>query len=138
MSTNRLTSSVAVVGVGDVGAAIAFALILNSVCGQVVVVDPKEEFRNGQVLDLSDATYRGNSSTHIRSGTPEEAGQCDVVVVTAGAKQKSGTLNCFPAAVIQHVGVEYASKLELIITQVKDDLSSSVATSPFSIVLWIR
>jgi lactate/malate dehydrogenase, NAD binding domain len=89
--SNRLTSSIAVVGVGDVGAAAAYALILGNVAGEVLLVDIKESFRDGQVLDLSDATYRGNTSTHVRAGNFKEAGQCDIVVVTAGAKQKPGT-----------------------------------------------
>jgi FlaA1/EpsC-like NDP-sugar epimerase len=92
MPVDKATSRVAIVGIGDVGAAIAYALILNSVCGQILVVDTKEDFRDGQVLDLSDATYRGSSSTYIRAGTYQEAGQCDVVVITAGAKQKQGQL----------------------------------------------
>ncbi|CAG8781801.1 13475_t:CDS:2, partial [Racocetra fulgida] len=41
-----------------------------------------------QVLDLSDANFI--SSTQVRSGSFQEAGQCDIVVITAGAKQKSG------------------------------------------------
>ncbi|KAF2418409.1 L-lactate dehydrogenase A [Tothia fuscella] len=90
MPTNKLTSRIAIVGVGDVGAAAVFALILSSVCGQILLVDTKEAFRDGQVLDLSDATHRGNSSTHVRAGTYQEAGQCDIVVITAGAKQKPG------------------------------------------------
>jgi len=90
MSTNKLTSRIAVVGVGDVGAAAVFALILSSVCGQILLVDVKHDFRDGQVLDLSDATHRGSAGTDIRAGTYEEAGQCDIVVITAGAKQKPG------------------------------------------------
>jgi L-lactate dehydrogenase len=92
MPLKKSSTHVGIVGIGDVGAAIAYALILGSVCGQIIVVDTKQEFRDGQVLDLSDATYRGNSSTVIRAGTYQEAGQCDVVVITAGAKQKHGIL----------------------------------------------
>lgn len=33
----------------------------------------------------------GHSSCRIRAGTAQEAGQCDIVVITAGAKQKKGT-----------------------------------------------
>ena len=89
--SNRLTSSVAIIGVGDVGAAAAYALILGNVAGKILLVDVKETFRDGQVLDLSDATYCGNSGTHLRAGNFKEAGQCDIVVVTAGAKQKPGS-----------------------------------------------
>jgi L-lactate dehydrogenase len=86
--TSKLTTRVAVVGVGDVGAAIAFACIMNHVAGEVLLVDVKETFRDAQVLDLGDAALRGSPS--VRAASYAEAGQCDVVVVTAGAKQKPG------------------------------------------------
>lgn len=54
------------------------------------MVDPKKELLEAQVRDLSDATFRGNTGTKVRVGTHKEAGQADVVVITAGAKQKVG------------------------------------------------
>jgi L-lactate dehydrogenase len=53
-------------------------------------VDPKTELRDAQVQDLSDATYHGNTSTRVRAAEHAEAGQCDIIVVTAGAAQKQG------------------------------------------------
>jgi L-lactate dehydrogenase len=53
-------------------------------------VDPKTELRDAQVQDLSDATYHGNTSTRVRAAEHAEAGQCDIIVVTAGAAQKKG------------------------------------------------
>ena len=55
-------------------------------------MDPKTALLNAQVRDLSDATYRGNTGTRVRAGTHKDAGQADIVVVTAGAKQKPGRL----------------------------------------------
>ncbi|XP_014552350.1 hypothetical protein COCVIDRAFT_30242 [Bipolaris victoriae FI3] len=86
----KLTSQIAILGAGDVGATIAYSLIMDPVAGDILIVDPKEEVRDAQVQDLSDATFHGNTTTRIRSGTHKEAGQCDVVVITAGAKQKKG------------------------------------------------
>lgn len=86
--TDRQTTRIAVVGAGDVGAACAFACIMNHVAGEILLVDIKESFRDAQVLDLGDAAYRGSPS--VRAGSYKEAGQCDIVVVTAGAKQKPG------------------------------------------------
>ena len=85
-----LTSRIAVIGAGEVGSTIAFSLILNTISGDILLVDPKEEARDAQVQDLSDATYHGNTATCVRAGTHKEAGQCDIVVITAGAKQKDG------------------------------------------------
>lgn len=41
-----------------------------------------------EVLDLTDGGFIAD--TRVRVGTPQEAGQCDVVVITAGAKQRPG------------------------------------------------
>ncbi len=90
MSKATLTSKIAIVGAGTVGSTVAYSLILNPIAGDILLVDPQEEVRDAQVQDLSDATYHGNTSTRIRAGTHKEAGQCDVVVMTAGAAQKKG------------------------------------------------
>ncbi|KAF2026467.1 L-lactate dehydrogenase [Setomelanomma holmii] len=90
MSNPKLTSQIAIVGAGDVGATIAYSLILNQVAADILVIDPKEEVRDAQIQDLSDATFHGNTSTRVRSGTHKEAGQSDIIVMTAGAKQKEG------------------------------------------------
>ncbi|KAJ4354956.1 hypothetical protein N0V95_003365 [Ascochyta clinopodiicola] len=90
MSDPKLTSSIAIVGAGDVGATIAYSLIMNPIAGDILMIDPKEEVRDAQVQDLSDATFHGNTSTRVRAGTHKEAGQCDIIVFTAGAKQKKG------------------------------------------------
>ncbi|KAG9193959.1 L-lactate dehydrogenase [Alternaria panax] len=90
MPDPKPTSSIAVLGAGDVGATIAYSLIMNPVAGDILLVDPKEEVRDAQVADLQDATFHGNTATRVRAGTHKEAGQCDIVVIAAGAKQKKG------------------------------------------------
>jgi L-lactate dehydrogenase len=62
----------------------------NQIASEILLVDPKTEIRDAQVQDLSDATYHGNTSTRVRAAEHKEAGQCDVIVVTAGAAQKKG------------------------------------------------
>ncbi|CAG8585489.1 7759_t:CDS:2, partial [Acaulospora morrowiae] len=79
-------SRVAVVGSGSVGASIAFALLIQKICSEIIMVDIVQEVVKGQVLDLSDANFI--SSTQVRAGTFEEAGKCDIIIITAGAKQR--------------------------------------------------
>ncbi|CAG8526883.1 5079_t:CDS:2 [Funneliformis caledonium] len=81
-------SRVAIIGAGSVGATIAFALLLQKVSSEIILVDIVEETVQGQVLDLSDADFI--TSTQTRGGTFQEAGQCDIIIITAGAKQKPG------------------------------------------------
>jgi L-lactate dehydrogenase len=91
MTQPRLKTSIAILGCGDVGATLAYTLILQPICSEVILVDLKKELFQAQVRDLSDATYRGGSGVKIRAGTHKDAGQADIVVITAGAKQKIGT-----------------------------------------------
>lgn len=91
MAERRLKTTIAIIGCGDVGSTLAYTLIQNPICSEVLLVDPKTALLEAQVRDLGDATYGGRSATRVRAGTHKEAGQADIVVVTAGAKQKTGT-----------------------------------------------
>ncbi|KAJ2353724.1 hypothetical protein IWW50_000733 [Coemansia erecta] len=75
-------------GGGMVGAATAFALIAKGVPAEVLVVDVAEKAALGQALDISDASFMVPGM--CRKGTFTEAGQSDVIVVTAGARQQPG------------------------------------------------
>ncbi len=90
MAGPKLKTSIAIVGCGDVGATLAYTLILQPICSEVILVDPKKELLEAQVRDLGDATYRGGSGVKVRAGDHKGAGQADIVVITAGAKQKTG------------------------------------------------
>ncbi|KAI8379412.1 lactate dehydrogenase B [Radiomyces spectabilis] len=81
-------SKVAVIGAGAVGASISYALMLKDVASEVLLVDVVPDIVKGQTLDLSDAACV--SSTRPRVATPKEAGQADIIVITAGANQKEG------------------------------------------------
>lgn len=90
MAGPKLKTSIAIVGCGDVGATLAYTLILQPICSEVILVDPKKELLEAQVRDLGDATYRGGSGVKVRAGNHKDAGHADIVVITAGAKQKPG------------------------------------------------
>lgn len=81
-------SRVAIVGAGAVGASLAYALMFKNICSEILIVDINPEIVRAQVLDLADAACV--SHTSIRAATAEEAGQVDIIVVSAGAKQKEG------------------------------------------------
>ncbi|QKX57740.1 uncharacterized protein TRUGW13939_04860 [Talaromyces rugulosus] len=77
---------IAIVGAGQVGGATAYAMILRSIATELLLVDIDSAKRDAQVSDLSDATYISNSGTRVRAATHHEAGQCDIIIITAGAK----------------------------------------------------
>lgn len=92
MSTENIQpdARIAIVGVGQVGAAAAYALILGNVASELLLVDVNVGLRDSQVHDLLDVTYSGNSSTRVRAATYREASQCDIIVLTAGSKYYPG------------------------------------------------
>ncbi|PNP52718.1 hypothetical protein FNYG_15801 [Fusarium nygamai] len=47
-------SRVAIVGVGEVGGAVAYNLTLNSIASELLLVDLDLNLRNAQIEDLSD------------------------------------------------------------------------------------
>ncbi|KAL5355920.1 lactate dehydrogenase/glycoside hydrolase [Aspergillus floccosus] len=82
--------SIAIIGVGQVGGAAAYALILSSVASELILVDIRSGVRDAQVRDLTDAAYACNSGTRVRAGTHHEARECDIVVITAGSRYSMG------------------------------------------------
>ncbi|KAF9164753.1 hypothetical protein DFQ26_001099 [Actinomortierella ambigua] len=81
-------SQMAIIGAGSVGASIAFACLMRSVISELLINDYDQKVAEGQVLDLQDAAFVSN--TKVRVATPSECGQADIIVVTAGAKQRPG------------------------------------------------
>lgn len=84
----EITNRVAIIGAGSVGAAVAYAVLLRHVCSEVVLNDVDEKVCKGQVADLEDGSFLTNS--RVKYGTLKDCGQCDLIVITAGAKQREG------------------------------------------------
>ncbi|KAH0566478.1 hypothetical protein GP486_000120 [Trichoglossum hirsutum] len=76
------TTTIAIVGAGYVGSAIANALLLRQVARDIVLVDIDEDMCRAQVQDLSDAAF--SSATRVTQGTYRDASLCDIIVIAAG------------------------------------------------------
>jgi len=83
-------SRIAIIGVGQVGSAAAYSIIIHSIADELLLVDTKTVLRDGQVLDLTDVSYSCNSKTKVRPATYQEARESDIVVITAGSKYSRG------------------------------------------------
>ena len=84
-------NKVMIVGTGNVGASIAYALInQRTAVNEIVLTDIIAKDAEGEAMDLRDALAVAPSYVKIKSGTYKDAKDCDVVVITAGAAQKPG------------------------------------------------
>jgi L-lactate dehydrogenase len=83
-------SKLSVVGAGAVGSSVAYAAMIRGVARHIALYDINEEKTRAEVLDLAHgAKFVGATEISGGSDIAVTAGS-DVVVVTAGAKQKPG------------------------------------------------
>jgi L-lactate dehydrogenase len=86
----QTTTKVAVVGAGSVGATTAYACLLRGVAETIALYDVNAAKTRAEVLDLNHGLQFVPMAEVIGSDDIEVCRDADVVVVTAGAKQKPG------------------------------------------------
>ena len=93
--------TVAIIGVGDVGATAALSLILLKLPIDILLVDIDKKRCQGQVLDLQDALAFTNNSAALYQASLTDVRNADIIVIAAGARQKPNqkrtellTINC--------------------------------------------
>ena len=80
---------IAILGTGNVGATIAYNLVVQGACSEIVLVDINKEKAEGEALDLSQCAA-SCPSVKVWSGEYEDIAGSDVVVVTFGVGRKPG------------------------------------------------
>ena len=93
---------ISILGTGNVGATIAYALTLQGVCSEIVLVDINKEKAEGEALDISQCAACV-PSVKVWSGEYEDVAGSDVVVVTFGVGRKPGQSRLDLAAI--NVGI---------------------------------
>lgn len=86
---NELKPKISIIGCGNVGIRYAYALMIKSFARKIVLVDLNKEKAEGEAMDLSHgAPYV--SPVEVMAGDYDEIADSDIVVITAGIKQKEG------------------------------------------------
>jgi L-lactate dehydrogenase len=88
-SHNYHSTKVAVVGVGNVGATFAYALLLSGLAAEIVLIDANHAKAEGEAMDLNHAVPFSHP-TRVWAGEMAECAGAAVVVLAAGAGQKPG------------------------------------------------
>lgn len=84
-------AKVMIVGTGNVGASVGYCLVNQRTdVNELVLTDINMEDAEGEAMDLRDTLAVSPSYMKIKSGGYEEAGDCDIIVITAGVPQKPG------------------------------------------------
>jgi L-lactate dehydrogenase len=78
-----------IVGAGQVGMACAYSMLIQNTLDRMTIVDINREKLQGEVMDLVHGLPFVEPSL-VRAGTLADGADADIVVITAGAKQKPG------------------------------------------------
>ncbi|MEB3883650.1 L-lactate dehydrogenase [Lyngbya sp. CCY1209] len=78
-----------IVGAGQVGMSSAYSMLIQNVFDEMLVVDVDRKKAEGEVMDLNHG-LPFVEPTDIRAGSWEDANDPDLVILTAGSKQKPG------------------------------------------------
>jgi len=87
---DRYRKKVSIVGCGQVGLAVAFSILNKEICNSLVLVDVNGERLEGEVLDFQQASAFAKRCTVEGSTNFDVTRDSNLVIVTAGAKQKPG------------------------------------------------
>jgi len=84
-----MANRIAIVGLGNVGASFAYALLFRGLASEIVLIDANRAKAEGEAMDLNHAVPFTHS-TRIWAGDYSDCAGAAVTVITAGAAQKPG------------------------------------------------
>ncbi len=82
-------AKIVIVGAGAVGSTLAFTLMRSGLFGEIVLVDVNREKAEGEAMDLNHGLLFV-PYVEVRAGDYSDCAGAAIVVITAGAKQKTG------------------------------------------------
>ena len=86
-----MSNKVMIVGTGNVGASLGYCLVnQRTAVSELVLTDINSADAEGEAMDLRDTLAVSPSYMKISAGTYKDAGDCNIIVITAGAPQKPG------------------------------------------------
>jgi L-lactate dehydrogenase len=89
MSQHLQPTRVTIIGAGNVGATIAYSLLIDGLANEIVLIDANRAKAEGEAMDLNHAVPFTHS-TRIWAGDYPDCARSAVTVLTAGSAQKPG------------------------------------------------
>lgn len=89
MKRSLMSGRVVVIGAGNVGATIAYTILMSDLTSEIVMIDVNEEKARGEVLDMNHGLAYFKQVS-IRFGSYEDCAHADAIIITAGIGRKPG------------------------------------------------
>src|SRR5688572_13229249 len=109
--TQSQTPKISIIGAGSVGATIAYACLIRGVSKRIAIYDTNEKKVNAEVLDLNHGLQFIPMATLEGSADIAVCKDSDIIVITAGAKQKPGQTRMDLAAANVSISRQIVPKL---------------------------
>ena len=88
-NSHLIGKKAAIIGVGFVGASIAYAMMLKQLAQEIVLIDIEKTKVQGEVLDIRHGIpYMGTAN--IYAGDYSDCRNCDLIIITAGRNRRNG------------------------------------------------
>lgn len=123
---------VVVVGTGMVGSSAAYAMVLQEVAKEVLLIDIAEGLAKANVLDMHDAANFTNG-VEVKYATYSDLMDGDIIVVTAGAAQKDGQTRLD----LLNINVKIIRDIVSKIKEVNKSVFILMVTNPVDVLTYI-
>ena len=87
MLANR---KIVIIGTGHVGSHCAYALAIQGICDEIVLVDKDRTKAKSHSMDIADSVSFFNSSVIVRCGDYSDCKDADIIVISAGVPRLPG------------------------------------------------
>ena len=132
MENGNYSGKVVIIGAGNVGSTIAYSLLLNHLCNEIVIIDVSKDKASGEALDMLHALYYSNS-VKIRAGDYDECADADIIIVTAGKARKPDQTRTDLAKTNVSIAREIASNIK----QYNKNPMMVVVSNPVDILTYV-
>ena len=81
---------ITIIGAGNVGATIAYALAVQAVANDILLIDVREEKAIGEAMDIAQGSPFFPGGAYVHAGDYADAVDSDIVIITSGVARKPG------------------------------------------------
>ena len=124
---------IGIVGVGSVGATIAYACLVKGIGKHISLYDVAKSRVDAEVLDLNHGVQFVPMATIDGSDDINVMADCDVIVISAGARQKPGQSRIELAG----INAEMCRTLVLSLLEVAPDATILMVTNPVDVLTYV-
>lgn len=127
-----MQSKIAVVGAGNVGAAIEYAIAIRNLAAEVSLIDINEHKESGEVMDIADGMCFLDTGC-VRGADFKDARDADIIIHTAGSNQKEGDTRLD----LLEKNKEITKAIFTSIGKFKKDTIVLVVTNPVDVITYL-